>query len=286
MPAGQLLLYNSTYQDNWFINMAALTVRPKFIFPIILITIFLVGVVFWRSQSSPKAREVNEQTISQNQRFLNGPAHFRAQTNSEFKAIDQNEARANLERQIRIETEAAKLGIKVTDQEISAKKQALVAASSQETIDQQLQGYGWTDQDWTELIKGQLLQEKLTNRLTTYREIQYVTVSWPEAGSEAEARTYLETVNKGSQDQIVAIAISKDAGALRREFGPPPGADQSLVRIRAEDISEVGKTALTLKKDQSKISCGDKSCTLVKVYAANDGQYQSMEDFLGGDLPW
>ncbi len=118
---------------------------------------------------------------------------------------------------------AKKNNISVTDEEVENRKNELIEASGQDAISKTLESYGWTDDDWTEVIKGKLLHEKIIANIKPSRSGEVLSVRWdvysPELNQEianqrkVPATEFLNKIKAGVEDGSI-----KDLYTIHQNF--------------------------------------------------------------------
>lgn len=73
---------------------------------------------------------------------------------------------------------AASKGISASDEEISNRKAEIIKQNGQEAVNNDLRIKGWNDEDWTEVLRWQLLREKILMQLQAYRIGEILMIRW------------------------------------------------------------------------------------------------------------
>ena len=146
---------------------------------LILVTLIIISTVMIVKNKSEKAK--NDDSASKDQ-----------VAKEESELIEQNKRLAGfygreqtpvddpkiIESRKKILEYAKSNSITVTDEEISERKKELISNSSQNDIDQTLQKYGWSDADWTEVVRWQILREKILLKIKPNRFGEVLSVRW------------------------------------------------------------------------------------------------------------
>jgi len=73
---------------------------------------------------------------------------------------------------------AKKNNITVSDDEISTRKKQLVSESGGDAIKTTLKNYGWSENDWTEVVRWQIMRSKIIEKIKPVRYGEVLSVRW------------------------------------------------------------------------------------------------------------
>lgn len=137
---------------------------------VIIIIVLLIGasIGLLLLMSSNAKKSIGQKLIEQNKRLKNFPPA----SNTDPESSTLIEARK------KILLYAQKNNITVTDDEIDAKKQELIKSTSEEAVNNTLKSYKWSPSDWTEVIRWQLLREKILEKIVPSRFGEVMSVRW------------------------------------------------------------------------------------------------------------
>ncbi len=93
-------------------------------------------------------------------------------------------AKETIAKQEKIQKDAQKRGITVTQDEIDKAAQKIISQSSKQTVMATLQSYGWTETDWKAKIANDLLAEKLQKSNLSWKDYQYLAIRWDNHSKE------------------------------------------------------------------------------------------------------
>lgn len=165
MPVGEApaVSVSQTSQKSTFSKIP----HAKIVLPIIFLIIVLVSIpisllFFYNNKTKDKV------FVEQNMRLKGFPQSAK---------IDP-ESPELIEGRKKILEYARLHNITVTDDEITARKKKLIAATSEEEVGKTMVQYGWTQKDWTEVVRWQLLREKILILINPSRYGEVLSVRW------------------------------------------------------------------------------------------------------------
>lgn len=137
---------------------------------LVIIVVLFIGACFGLLLliSSNTKRSTDQKLVEQNKRLKNFPPA--SSTDPESSEL--------LEARKKILQYAQKNNITVTENEIAAKKQDLISSTSEEAVKNTLKSYNWSPSDWTEVVRWQLLREKILEKITPSRSGEVMSVRW------------------------------------------------------------------------------------------------------------
>ena len=92
--------------------------------------------------------------------------------------ISATEEKNLVEKRKKILDYATKNNISVSESEIEIRKQKLIKESGQDKINATLNAYGWSQEDWTEVVRWQLLREKILYFVQPARYGEVISIRW------------------------------------------------------------------------------------------------------------
>ncbi len=219
--------------------------------------------------------------------------------NNPFLNFDQ--AKDLTIRRAKVEYEAKKRGIIVTNDEIKAVFGAQAKeASGEARLIGNLAKFGWQSSDLKGYIRGQLLEQKLSDKLNGFRDVRLITLFWifktttlTDDQSRQQATQKLQQMKDSlsqGKDYDSALADLENDKSVQADFSfepssPTPGMGK-LSRI-TQFGDEIGKMIENINTTSvSGPSCGKGFCMLVQVYNLEKGENTTIDKLIGGDNPW
>lgn len=179
-----------------------------------------------------------------------------------------------------LEKEAAKLGITVTEQEITIEVQQKISAGIPESI--------LSQPNEREEIRISLLKDKLREKLVTFRQIDTATIFIPE-GPDMQVRfnSARTLLNEFRSDIQVgrSFAEANDIAKQKTYYNRGLVIAEKYLTKKDTEMNFLGPTAFSLKKgDMSEVvDSGGGTLGVILVKEAGDYEFGSLEEWLAAE---
>lgn len=210
----------------------------------------------------------------------------------------KKQADADWAKQAVVEKEAKKLGIAVSEAEITAEiDNRAQKAGGKAALEQTLQLYGWSQADLREKVRTDLLEKKLKDKLTTWRDYQILVIRYDnplknEVSQEERKRLAQDVANQAlarvkSGEDLSKVYQELLADAILNKKVDVQGTAE-VTRIQSNiskkfSDSPLQKFIFSLKKGQlSEVFTGNGYFAIAFCQDANDGTVESFENWLKG----
>jgi len=208
---------------------------------------------------------------------------------------------------------AQKNNISVSDSEVQARKEKLIKESGQQSIDAELASKRWSVADWEDIIKWQILREKILSRLESYRVGELIMVRWdsyvPEVTNEfaqkssLAAKDFLNSIIgrfnsgeisnlKNAYDEFQSIDNVIFTGSDTEYYIQYTGIGSFGAEITNDELSgyyrfniDSGSSNFEIVNNLpltgfSEVLCDQRACYLYRITGGSDGGTKEEQDVL------
>lgn len=288
------------------LNSKNLTVISIIVVVLAIIAAYFIPQFFYTSddglQIGKVIARVRGQAISEKQlasfdKIYNADARHQQKFDQKIQVPSREETIAALKEAVLIEIEATERKITVSDEDMAQRMKG---------YDFDL--YGLNQNQARDLVKMQILRQKIIDVLVGWREFGFITIRFdlmprnidlsvfkPKAKTIlAEKKT---AFNKGKSAAAIAKEIRRDPSFIADfstsqlrvspvQFKEPPkkGASKTEDKTFAKADQSLDNHVLDLTAPSVEVWCTDAACYLIKVTAGNEGKYKSLQEWLDKEL--
>jgi len=278
-----------------------------------ILLIFFAGVLyFWTSKNvyfqdgqlktgqviaRVKGVAITEEDFVKFDKIYNAVVRYQQKNGPKVKVPSREETIEAIKEATVISIEAENKSISVSEKEIKSRLKSFNPAV-----------YGLSSKEFTELIKMQILRQKLTDVLVGWREFGFVAIRFDLmarnidlSALKPKAQNILEkkktVFNRGRSAASIAKEIRRDSSFIAVfstsklavspvQFKEPPkkGLGKIEGKTFAKSNQSLDKYVLNLTAPTVKVWCPDAACYLIKVTAGNEGIYPSLQEWLDKEL--